>query len=143
LESSAVETPVMRQDLCIRVVDVANKTRELYDVDAIGLLWTGLDESLQNRGLLWQGKPGIPVFTLYGEILKYEKGNFLTRPFFSTWGKAHLVARCEVKDGDRVVATAEARHTISLGTEWFKKETWKKIFRVVANDLIEQIARKI
>jgi hypothetical protein len=143
VESSATEISAMRQDICIRVVDVSNKTRELYDVDAIGLLWTAMDESLRDRGLLWQGDKPIPVLKLEAEIIKYEKGNMFLRPFFSTWGKAHLVARCEVKDGDRVVATAEAKHTVSLGTEWLKKETYKKVFKLVANDLINQIARKI
>ncbi len=143
MESSAVESVAARQDICVRVVDVSNETRELFDVDAIGLLWTGLDEGLRDRGLLWQGNPQIPVLKLYAKIIKYEKGNFLTRPFFSTWGKAHLVAACEVRDGDRVVATAEAKHTISFGTEWLKRETWKKVFKVVGNDLIEQIARKL
>lgn len=143
VESSAVESAVMRQDICVRVVDVSNETRELFDVDALGLLWTGLDESLRDKGLLWQGNPQIPMLKLYAKIIKYEKGNFLTRPFLSTWGKAHLVANCELRDGDRVVATAEAKHTISLGSEWLKKETWKKVFKVVANDLIEQVARKI
>lgn len=142
-ESTGVETTAARQDICIRVVDVSNKTRDLYDVDAIGLLWTGLDESLRDRGLLWQGDRPIPVLKLYAEIIKYEKGNFLLRPFFSTWGKAHLVARCELKDGDRVIATAEAKHTISMGTEWIKKETYKKVFKIVASDLITQITRKM
>jgi hypothetical protein len=143
VESTAVETTVIRQDICIRVVDVANKTRELYDVDAIGLLWTAMDESLRDRGLLWQGDKPIPVLKLTAEILKYEKGTMLLRPFFTTWGKAHLVARCEVRDGDRVVATAEAKHTISLGKEWIKKDTYKQVFKVVANDLINQVARKL
>lgn len=142
-ESSGVETPVARQDVCIRVVDVSNKTTELYDVDAIGLLWTGLDESLRNKGLLWQGDKPIPVLKLYAEIIKYKKGNVLLRPFFSTWGKAHLVARCELREGDRVIASAEAKHTISMGTEWLKKETYKKVFKIVANDLVTQIVRSL
>ncbi|MHC1744247.1 MAG: hypothetical protein AB9873_14595 [Syntrophobacteraceae bacterium] len=142
-ESSGVEIPVARQDVSIRVVDVSNKTRDLYDVDAIGLLWTGLDEGLRDRGLLWQGDRPTPVLRLYAEIITYEKGNFLLRPFFSTWGKAHLVARCELKEGDRVIATAEAKHTVSMGTEWLKKEAYKKVFKIVANDLINQIVRKL
>lgn len=143
VEPGAGEITAARQDICIRVVDVSNKTRQLYDVDAIGLLWTGLDESLRDRGLLWQGDGPIPVLKLEAEIIKYEKGNMLLRPFFSTWGRALLSARCEVRDGDRIVATAEAKHSISLGTEWMKKGTWRKVFKLVAEDLISQIARQI
>jgi hypothetical protein len=142
------ETPVqsspvaLRQDVRIRVVGVTNKTGELFDVDAIGLLWNGMEESLRNKGLLWTGDAGIPVMTLRGQILKYQKGSVLLRPL-PFWGKTYLMARCELMEGERIVASAEASRTISMSKEGFSFDAWKEIYREVAEDLISQVVQKM
>lgn len=125
----------------IKVVDVSNQTKELFDVDVIGLLWSSLDNSLLQRGLLWSpNSPNSPL-TLEASIVKYQKGNYWTRNVLPFMGKSVLVAHCELKDGDRVVAKAEAEHTISAGT--LERNAWRNVFSVVADELVTQLARQI
>jgi hypothetical protein len=143
-EAPVQSVPPMRQDVRIRVVDVANKTGELFDVDAIGMLWNGIEEALRNKGLLWTGDAGIPVMTLKAEILKYQKGNVYLRQVLPTWGKTVLTAKCDLREGDRVVASAESTRTISMGKkEGFSFDAWKEIYRMVAEDLVNQVTQKM
>jgi len=142
-EAPSPSVPAMRQDLRIRVVNVANKTGELFDVDAIGMLWNGMEESLRNKGLLWTGDADIPVMTLRAEILKYQKGNVFLRPVLPMWGKTSLTARCELREGDRVVATGEASRTISAGKEGFSFSAWREVYRSVAEDLVNQVVQSL
>jgi hypothetical protein len=142
-ETSVQSAPAMRQDLRIRVVEVVNKTGELFDVDAIGMLWNGMEESLRNKGLLWTGDAGIPIMILKAEILKYQKGNVYLRQVMPVWGKTVLTARCDLREGDRLVASAESTRTISMGKEGFSFDAWKEIYRMVADDLINQLTQKM
>jgi hypothetical protein len=133
----------MRQDVRIRVVEVSNKTGKLYDVDAIGLLWNGIEESLRNKGLLWTGDSGIPVLTIRASIVEYQKGNVYLRPVLPMWGKTVLTAHCELEDGGRTVAAAESTRTISVGKEGFSSKAWKEVYRTVADDLVDQVTRSM
>lgn len=142
-DTTVRSVPAMRQDVRIRVVNVSNKTGRLYDVDAIGLLWNGIEESLRNKGLLWTGDPGIPVLTLRAYITEYEKGNVYLRPVLPMWGKTVLSARCELEEEGRTVATAESKHTISAGREGLSFKAWKEVYRTVADDLVDQVTRKL
>jgi hypothetical protein len=135
--------PAMRQDLRIRVVDVSNKTGELYDVDTIGLLWNGIEESLRNKGLLWTGDTGVPVMSLRAEILKYQKGNVFLRPVLPMWGKTILTAKCELREGERVVTSAEATRIVSVSKEGFSFDAWRDVYRTVAEDLVNQVVNKM
>jgi len=142
-ETPVQSVPAMRQDVRIRVVDVANKTGELFDVDAIGMLWNGIEEALRSKGLLWTGDAGIPVMTLKAEIVKYQKGNVYLRQVLPIWGKTLLTAKCDLREGDRVVASAESTRTISMGKEGFSFDAWKEIYRMVAEDLVNQVVQKM
>jgi len=142
-ETPVQSVPAMRQDVRIRVVDVANKTGELFDVDAIGMLWNGIEEALRSKGLLWTGDAGIPVMTLKAEIVKYQKGNVYLRQVLPIWGKTLLTAKCDLREGDRVVASAESTRTISMGKERFSFDAWKEIYRMVAEDLVNQVVQKM
>lgn len=142
-EAPQPSVPAMRQDVRIRVVNVANKTGELFDVDAIGMLWNGMEESLRSKGLLWTGDADIPVMTLQAEILKYQKGNVFLRPLLPMWGKTYLMAKCDLWEGDRIVASAESSRTISAGKEGFSFSAWREIYRAVAEDLVSQITQKM
>ncbi len=142
-EAPVQPAPAMRQDVRVRVVDVSNKTGELFDVDAIGMLWNGIEESLRNKGLLWTGDAGIPVMTLNAEILRYQKGNVYLRQVVPAWGKTTLTARCDLREGDRVVASAESTRTVSIGKEGFSFDAWKDVYRTVAEDLVNQVVQKM
>ncbi|MGV8073411.1 MAG: hypothetical protein AB2L11_02455 [Syntrophobacteraceae bacterium] len=142
-ESRVGSAAPMRVDKRIKVADVANKTQELFDVDAIGMLWNGLNQSLMQKGLLYMGEPSIPVLRLEASIVKYQKGHFLLRPVIPYFGKTLLSVKCELKDGDRVIGSVESEHTISMGKIEFTNRAWKKIFSEVAEDVVSQLAAKI
>ncbi len=125
----------------IRVVDVSNDTRELYDVDMIGMMWTGLEDSLKKRGMLWKPEdPGLPLI-LEAHVVKYQEGNVFLRPILPMWGKTVLTAKGDLKREGQVVASAEANRSITLGNETFTLHAWRKIFAGVAEDMVNQLTR--
>jgi hypothetical protein len=127
----------------IRVVDVSNDTRELYDLDVIGMLWTALEDSLKKRGMLWTpDAPGLPLL-LEAHILNYQEGNVWLRPILPMWGKTVLSTKGDVKEGGRVVASAEAKRSITFGNETFTVGAWRKIFTGVAEDLVSDLAKRL
>ncbi|NLJ28826.1 MAG: hypothetical protein GX433_12560 [Deltaproteobacteria bacterium] len=127
----------------IRVVDVSNRTGEIFDVDVIGMLWTALNESLKKQGLLWVGDPSTTPLKMEAEIVEYQKGNFFLRYTLLPWGKTVLSVKCNIKDGDRLVATAEATRTISVTHDAMTLSAYRKIFSEVADDLIHDLTPKI
>jgi len=81
--------------------------------------------------------------TLKAEIVKYQKGNVYLRQVLPIWGKTLLTAKCDLREGDRVVASAESTRTISMGKEGFSFDAWKEIYRMVAEDLVNQVVQKM
>jgi putative N-acetylmannosamine-6-phosphate epimerase len=138
--TSAPSAP--RQDVRVKVVDVSNRTQEVFDVDAIGMLWNGLEESLRNKGLLWTKGTSAQVLTLEAEILQYKEGSLAWRtvPFM---GNTVLTVKCDVKSEGRVIATAEAKRTMSIGSGGLTLGAYKKIFPEVCKELVDQISKKI
>jgi hypothetical protein len=125
----------------IRVMDVSNDTRELYEVDVIGMMWTALDDSLKKRGMFWtKDEPGLPL-VLEAHVLKYQEGSVWLRPILPMWGKTVLTVKGELKREGQVVASADAKQAITFGHETFTVHAWRKIFAGVAEDLINQLAR--
>ena len=57
-------TPAISSSVKIRVTDVWNDTHRVFDVDVIGLLWSGLEASLKKRGMLWSPEMGDHYLTL-------------------------------------------------------------------------------
>lgn len=124
----------------VRVMDVSNKTGELYEVDVIGMMWNALEESLNRRGMLWTPDSGVTPLTLEAAVTRYQAGSAWYRFILPYWGKTVLAARCELKEGGRVIASAEAKKTISLGSDVFTSGAWRKIFTAVAEDLVNELA---
>jgi hypothetical protein len=135
--------PPVRQDVRIKIADVSNKTGELFDVDAIGMLWNGLEESLKGKGLLWSKTSSVPPLTLNAQIVQYKKGNMPMRAFLPGFGKTVLAVKCELLRDGQTVATAEARHSVSMGSGTYTIGAWKKIFGDVSQDVVEQLLKKI
>jgi len=133
---------IPQSDIKIRVADVANTTKELYDVDVIGMLWNALNDSLYRRGLLWMQEGEGPVLTIEARIVRYKKGHAVMRAF-PYLGNVELVVECDVKQGGSLIGSVESSRTISFGDELFAKEAWRKIFSVVGEDLINQISKRI
>lgn len=127
----------------IRVVDVSNETRELYDVDVIGMMWSALEDSLRKRGMLWTPQAaGLPL-TIEAHVLKYQEGSAWYRWILPPWGKTVLTATCDLKDSGRLVATAESKEAITFGHKTFTIGAWRKIFAEVAEDLVSQLTKKL
>ncbi len=121
------------------VSDVSNKTGDLFDVDVIGSMWSALDASLYERGLLWNGEPEVKPLELRAEILEYQKGNFFLRNVLPNWGKSTIEARCVVMDGDMVIASLDTSQTITLGQGSFKTNAWREVFKLAAEDFVIRI----
>lgn len=133
---------IPQSDIKIRVADVTNSTKELYDVDVIGMLWNALNDSLYRHGLLWMQEGEGTVLTIEARIVRYKKGHAIMR-VFPYLGNVELVVECDVKQGETFIGTVESSRTISFGDEVLAKEAWRKIFSVVGEDLITQISRRI
>jgi hypothetical protein len=137
----AMSTP--RVGTRIKVVDVSNDTRELFDVDVIGMLWSGLDLSLNRHGLLWTEDSPMEPLRLEAHIIKYSKGNVIARNLAPYWGKTRLVVRCDLKSGDREVASVESKETISIGNKGLTIGAYKKIFNDVSEKIVNQLAGRL
>jgi len=72
-------TPAISSPVKIRVADVWNDTHAVFDVDVIGLLWSGLEDSLRKRGMLWSEQMGGQPFILEAHIVNFKKGNMAAR----------------------------------------------------------------
>lgn len=127
----------------IRVVDVSNETRELFEVDVIGMMWSSLEDSLKKRGMLWTPEAAVVPLTIEAHVLKYQEGSAWLRWILPTWGKTVLTAKCDLKDGGRVIASAEAKEAFTFGHETFTRGGWRKIFAGVAEDLVSQVTRSL
>jgi len=123
----------------IGVIDVSNDTGELFDVDAIGTLWNALNESLNNKGLLWPGTSRTAPLKLEARIIEFQKGSIWMRCLFPPMGNTVLAVRCNIKEGDQVIATAETKKIFSIGNKGFTLGAWRKAFSSVAEDLVNQI----
>lgn len=127
----------------IRVMDVSNDTRELYEVDVIGMMWSALDDSLKKRGMFWTpDAAGLP-YIIEAHVLKYEEGTVWLRWILPPWGRTVLTTKAELKEGGRVIASAESKEAITFGHETFTVGAWRKIFATVAEDLVSQLIRSL
>lgn len=127
----------------IRVMDVSNETRELYEMDVIGMMWSALEDSLKKRGMLWTpDAAGLPL-TIEAHVLRYEEGTAWLRWIFPPWGRTALTAKCDLKDGGRIIASAEAGESITFGHGTFTVGAWRKIFTGVAEDLVRQLTKSL
>ena len=135
--------PPVRQDVRIKIADVSNKTGELFDVDAIGMLWNGLEESLKAKGILATIGSTIPPLMLDAQIIQYKKGDLAMRTLLPGLGKTVLAVKCELRRDGQTVASAEARHSMSIGSGGFTIGAWRKVFADVSQDLVDQLLQKI
>jgi hypothetical protein len=126
----------------IKVADVSNNTTELFDVDVIGMLWNSLEDSLKKRGMLWKGDLQEKPLILEAHVTKYQKGSVWLRPCLPLWGRTILEVKAELKEEGRVIATAEAKQKITLGSGTFTRDAYKKVFGTVSEDIINQVAMK-
>ncbi|MFZ2448058.1 MAG: hypothetical protein WAW37_17005 [Syntrophobacteraceae bacterium] len=134
--------PAVSSPIKIRVVDVSNDTHRVFDVDVIGLLWGGLEDSLKKRGMLWNPQAGGKPYTIEARVVEYKKGSIPGR-LVPMVGDVVLKVTCDIRDGDRQIATIESKHKFGYASELLSRNAWKKIFADVAEDVITQATRKL
>lgn len=137
--------PQQTPDVRIMVAKVTNNTRQLFDVDVIGMLWNSLDQSLKSRGLLWTPNSQGPVapLRLEAHVVKYQEGSAWYRCILPMWGKTLLKVKCDLKRGDTVIARAESAKTFTFANGTFTRGAWKKVFADVADELVAKLSQDI
>jgi len=135
--------PQVPRNIRIKIADVSNDTRKIYDVDVIGMMWSALDDSLKKRQLLWTPESTERPLLLEVHVVQYEEGNIVLRSLLPLWGKTLLVLKGDLKKGGQVIASAETRRVISLTERGMTWAAWSKIFPLSAEDMVSQLLKKM
>ncbi|PWB81342.1 MAG: hypothetical protein C3F08_02115 [Candidatus Methylomirabilota bacterium] len=125
----------------IQVGQVANQTGHTFDVNVEQLLTDALTEKLRDKQLLWPGGDGRRLM-LTSTIVEYEEGNAFKRWMLPGWGSTVLTVRGDLKDGERLVGSVDARRTVSFGGA-FTIGAWKSIVGNVAEDIVGELHAKL
>ncbi len=134
--------PAVSSPIKVRVSEVYNDTHRVFDVDVIGLLWSGLEDSLKKRGMLWSPRVGGKPYTIEGHVIEYKKGQMGFR-LIPRLGDTVLVVKCELRDGDgRDLGTIEAQRRVTFGNGLLSRGMWRQVFSEVAEDVVTQAMRK-
>ena len=76
------------------------------------------------------------------DIKKYATGNAFARWLVPDAGATKLGIGCEVREGDKVLATATAERSVLAGGGYIIG-AWATLFSKVANDLVGEIKRSL
>lgn len=131
----------MRPDAKIEVGPVVNQTSEKFDIDIEKMLADALTERLQKEILLATGGDS-PKLVILSKIVEYNKGNAFKRWLLPGWGSTVLTIQCDLKEGDNIVGTAEARRTVSIGGG-YSIGAWKTIFGSIAGDIVKDLKKQL
>lgn len=140
---AATPKPQQIPNVRIMVANVTNNTGQLFDVDVIGMLWNSLDQSLKSRDMLWTKNSPMAPLHLDAYVVKYQKGCVWYRCVLPQWGKTVLKVKCDLKQGNTVIASAESDKTFSVGNGTFTIGAWKKVFGDVAEELVTKLSQDI
>jgi hypothetical protein len=132
--------PVVVSPYKVKVADVFNDTHEVFDVDIIGLLWNGIDDSLKKRGMLWTPNAEGEPYMMEGHIVYFKKGGIVER-CVPRLGDSVLTVRLELSQGGRHIATIESKRKVTFGGGTFTRSAWKKIFEEVSEDVVQQAVK--
>lgn len=125
----------------IEVGHVTNETGQTFDIDIKQMLADSLTEALRKQKLLWAGGTS-PKLLLNSKIVGYEKGSAFKRWLLPGYGSTVLSIEGELRDEDRLVASFQARRTVSFGGG-YTIGAWKTIFADVAKDIVKDIRSQI
>lgn len=137
----SVAKPVVSSPYKVRVVDVSNDTRKVYDVDVIGLLWNGIENSLKERGMLWTPQCKGEPYVMKGHIVYFQEGNLAER-LLPYMGDTVLKVRVDLSRGGKHIATIVSSRKIGFGKGTITLHAWRKIFAEVSADVVKQAVRK-
>jgi hypothetical protein len=133
--------PVVVSPYKAKVTDVFNDTHKVHEVDIIGLLWNGIQDSLKQRGMLWAPNTEGEPYTMEGHVVYFRKGGVAER-FLPRLGDTVLEVRVELSQGGKHIATIESKRKIAFGRGTITKNAWKKVFEEVSEDVVIQAAKK-
>lgn len=129
---------VLQPGMKVYVQDVRNDTKEILDVDVIGLFWNALQVALKNKELLWPGEGRRAPVQLDAHVLKYKKGNALQRWTMPGFGSTVLNARIDLMEGDRLLCSIEVYRTVDLG-DGLTRGGWRTVFTDAAEDAVNML----
>lgn len=111
-------------------------------IDAVGMLREAMLSSLSEAGI--RSLDGERDFSLNLQITDYRPGNAFKRWLLPGWGSTVLAVRGELKDirEDKLAATITHKRSVPIGGV-FSIGAWKRIFAMVANDIAEDLKRKV
>lgn len=131
----------LKADTRVEVGEVSNETGQSFDVDVVKLLSDALTEELRRTDLLWSGGESYHI-KVTSQIVDYKKGNAFKRWLLPGWGSTVLIVHCDLLDGGRIVGSAEAKRTVSVGGG-YTIGAWHTIFAGVAKDVVADLRKQI
>jgi len=133
--------PVASSPYKVKVATVCNDTHKVHEVDVIGLLWNGIEESLKEKGMLWNEKVQGEPYVMECHVLYFKEGDMAER-FVPYLGDTVLAVRVELSQGGQHLATIESKRKVSYGRGTFTRRAWKKVFEEVSEDIVNQAVKK-
>lgn len=133
---------VANSPLRIKVVDVSNDTSQVYDVDAIGMLWNGIDNCLKEKGMLWIPQSAGQPYLMTCHIVYFKEAGLVKR-LMPYAGDTVLKVRVQISRGGTQVADFEVSRTIGYGKGMWTLHAWKDIFALVSRDIVTEAQAKL
>ena len=127
-----------RRGVMVEVGEVTNETQQTFDVDVEQMMTDALAEALRNESMLATGGDSLAVST---KVVEYAKGNAFKRWLLPGWGTTVLSVQCDIRDGSRLVGSAQARRTVSFGGG-YTIGAWRTVFASVAKDMAKDLRRQ-
>lgn len=139
IESELLPRPGAK--IAVNAVTIANGVT-IDEIDAVNMLREAMLTSLSKAGI--QSLGGERDFSLTLQITDYRPGNAFKRWLLPGWGSTVLGVRGDLKDMEenKLAATIIHKRSVPIGGV-FSIGAWKRIFVTVADDLVEDLKRKV
>jgi len=124
----------------IEVGLVTNETGQAFDKDVEVMLAHALRDELSKKNLLHIGGGGTKL-ALVTRIVEFKKGSTWRRWMYPGWGEAILAIRCDLKDGERVVGSVQARRSLKYASPG--AQVWRDVFEILAEDVAKELGKQM
>lgn len=125
----------------VAVGPVTNQSGHKFEVSPEQMLSDALTKTLRSEKLLWSEGQGSKL-VLDSTIVEYEEGNAFKRWLLSGWGSTVLTVRGNLRDGEKIVGSVDARRTVSFGG-LYTVGAWESVFGSIAEDIVSDLRTKI
>jgi hypothetical protein len=130
-----------KQGTKIEVGKVTNETGSQPQVNIEQLLRDSLAARLKKDNLLFE-EIGSERMTVDTKILEYSEGDAFKRWLLPGWGATVLTIQSDLREGENLVGSVDARRTVSAGG-LYTVGAWKSIFDDLSNDIVTELMTKI